>query len=107
MFVVGIIAVILGLTAASFSITVHSTVPDHIVVYSNSLFYESGELTLLFAIIGLIGVVLMNQRRKLAGLLMIIAGIGGFIFLTYSFFPSTVLFFIAGIHRLVTKPIRS
>ncbi len=105
MLIVGLAAGILGLVAASFSYTVHSTVPEHFVVYSASLFIESASLTLMFSIIGIIGALLLNRQPKIAGLFMITAAIGGFIFLTYSYFPSTILFLIAGIKGLFTKRI--
>lgn len=45
----------------------------------------------------------MNKKVKLAGLLMIIAGIGGFIFMTYSYLISILLFVLAGIIGLFLK----
>lgn len=103
MFYIGLVAGILGLAASSFSITVKSTTPDYYIIPSPSFLYEIGELSLLFSIIGLIGVALMKKYPKIAGLLMIVAGIGGFIFMTFTYIISTILFFIVALICLFSK----
>lgn len=55
--------------------------------------------------LGLFGVWLMERNIRISGVLMIVAGIGGFIFMTYSYIIPTVLFTVAGLIGLFIRKV--
>jgi hypothetical protein len=58
---------------------------------------------ILTSIIGIIASILTIFLPRTAGILMILAGIGGFLCLNFIYLPSLILFGIGGILALVRK----
>jgi len=58
---------------------------------------------LVFAIIGLIAGINVKKRHQLAGVLLLIAAIAGYIFLFVGFIVPGILLIIGGILALVSK----
>lgn len=62
-----------------------------------------GRTTIYLAIIGIIGGVIANQNPKVAGILMILSGIGGFMAVSLAYIVAGPLLIIAGILALLKK----
>jgi len=69
-----------------------------------SLAVGLGRTTFYLAIIGIIGAVIVNQNPKVAGILMLLSGIGGFIAVSLAYIIAGPLLIIAGILALLRKP---
>ena len=58
---------------------------------------------LVFSIIGLIAATIVRKKYQIGGIVLLIAGIAGFIFLLIGFIVPGILFIIGGILSLVSK----
>ena len=58
---------------------------------------------LIFSIIGLIAAIVVKKKGQMGGILMLISGIVGFVFLLVGFIVPGILFILGGILALVNK----
>lgn len=58
---------------------------------------------LLFSILGIIGASISKSKPKLAGMLMLISGIAGFICISLFYIISGILFIVAGFMGIFTR----
>ncbi|MEV2696227.1 DUF4064 domain-containing protein [Paenibacillus larvae] len=62
-----------------------------------------GFVAILFSILGIIGAAMSKAKPKLAGIFMVVAGIGGFISVSMLYILSAVLLIIGGCMGLFKK----
>lgn len=62
-----------------------------------------GTLAIFFSILGIIGAAMSKAKPKLAGIFMVIAGIGGFISVSMFYILSAVLLIVGGCMGLFKK----
>lgn len=63
-----------------------------------------GISAIVFSLIGIVGSLLARQKPKAAGIVMLIAAVGGFISASYSFVPPGVLYIISALISYFTDP---
>jgi hypothetical protein len=63
----------------------------------------TGIIALVLSILGIVGAVLVKKKAVVGSILMLIAAIGGFICLSWTYIVSAVLFLIAGLLGLFRK----
>lgn len=62
-----------------------------------------GFLALLFSVLGIVAGTMAKTRTKLAGWLLLVAGIGGFVCISMYFIVTGILYIIAGLMGVFAK----
>lgn len=62
-----------------------------------------GRTTIYLVVIGIIGAVIVNQKPRIAGILMLLSGIGGFMAVSLAYVIAGPLLIVAGILALLKK----
>ncbi|AWB46845.1 hypothetical protein DCC85_06670 [Paenibacillus sp. CAA11] len=62
-----------------------------------------GYAALLFSILGIVGAAMTKSKPKLAGWLMLVSGVGGFISVSMFYIISAVLFVVGGFMGILAK----
>ncbi len=62
-----------------------------------------GRTTIYLVVIGITGAVIVNQKPRIAGILMLLSGIGGFMAVSLAYIIAGPLLIIAGILALLKK----
>ena len=100
--ILAVIGSIFGLEAALF-LLLFGNLGTVFGVKEASLAVGLGRTTIYLAIIGIIGGVIVNQNPKVAGILMILSGIGGFMAVSLAYVIAGPLLIVAGILALLKK----
>lgn len=101
-FVLGLIAGILGFFAAVFALAV-GTAGSALGAEGAGDIVGLGWAAMGFSVLGIIGSVVVKRNDKWGGGLLLIAGIGGLISISFFYILSFVLFLIAGLLALFKK----
>ncbi|MDX6152817.1 DUF4064 domain-containing protein [Marinococcus sp. PL1-022] len=101
-FVLGLIGGILGLFAGVFAL-LFGAIDAGFSETGTSSVTGLGFGALLFSVLGIVGSVLVRNKAKLGGILMIVAAVGGFISVSAFFIISGILLLIAGIMGVARK----
>ncbi len=62
-----------------------------------------GWLAIIFSIIGIVGAVIVKNKTKIGGWIMIISAVGGVISVSFAYALSFVLLIIAGLMAIIKK----
>lgn len=100
--VLGLIGAIIGVLAGLFVVFVGG-VATVLNVAEGSIVSGVAWLSVLFSVVGIVSAVMVKSKTKLAGVLMLIAAIGGFLCLGLFYVLPGVLLLIAGIMGLARK----
>lgn len=107
-FVLGIIGGIIGILSGIFDgvigrvMQVVSVTP--IMTISNYLLEKSGTILVILSVLGIVGAIIVNSNNILAGIFMLIAGVGGFLIAMFVYMLPAILFTIAGLMCFLRKP---
>ncbi|QCT02744.1 hypothetical protein E6C60_2029 [Paenibacillus algicola] len=102
MFAMGLVAGIFGVIASIIALTVGGI--D--AAFSNdgtSSILGLGLTAMIFSILGIIGAAMSKPKPKVAGVLMVISGIAGFISISFFYILSAILFIIGGFMGILGK----
>ncbi|SMF89037.1 Protein of unknown function [Paenibacillus uliginis N3/975] len=102
MFAMGLIAGIFGIIAAIFAIFVGGVDAAFSSDGTSSIF-GLGVSAMLFSILGIVGAAMSKPKPKVAGVLMVISGIAGFISISFFYILSGILFIIGGFMGILGK----
>lgn len=102
MFAMGLIAGIFGIIASIIAIFVGG-VDAAFSDSGTSSIIGLGISAMLFSILGIVGAAMAKPKPKLAGILMIISGIAGFISISMFYILSGILFIIGGFMGILGK----
>lgn len=91
----GILAAVLAMLIGGIGSAFHASGAHQIVSLALS--------AMLLSILGIIGASIAKNRPKLAGLFMLIAGVGGFISISLFYIISGILFIVAGLIGVFTR----
>lgn len=100
--ILGIVGGILGVIAAIIILVAGGT-GEFFGLPLSGFVTSLGWLALVFSVLGIIGGALAISQPGWAGVLMIIAAIGGFVFATLLYIPAGVLLLIGGILALLGR----
>ncbi|GAK40790.1 DUF4064 domain-containing protein [Paenibacillus urinalis] len=102
MFAMGLIAGIFGIIASIVALMIGGV---------DAAFSDSGTSSItglaisamIFSILGIIGSAMAKSKPKIAGIIMLVSGIAGFISISMFFILSGVLFVVAGFMGILSK----
>lgn len=100
--VLGIIGGIFGLFAAIIALVVGG-IGSAVGAEGGSTVVGLGWLAILCAIVGIVGAALVNSKTQIAGILMLLSALGGFISISFFWLLPGVLLLIAGLLALIRK----
>ena len=98
--VLGIIGGIFGFLGSIFSMSVGGIVS---AFDGGNLIFVLGISAMLFSILGLVGGLITEKKRKLGGTFMVIAAIAGIVSISFFFVLPGILFLIGGVMALFRK----
>ena len=98
--ILGIIGGIFGLIGATFALFIGG-LGGALEAEGASQIVGLGWFGFLFAILGIVAGAIAIAKPKIAGILMLVAGIGGIISISAAFAPASILLMVAGILALV------
>lgn len=100
--VLGLIGGILGIISGIYAMNIGGLASvfhiDRAVTINN---FGIGAIVL--SIIGIIGALVIKNKEKLGGILMVIAALGGIVCITYFYIPSGILLIIPGLMSIFSK----
>lgn len=102
MLVMGIIGGVFGILASIFAMTVGG-LGSAFGAEGGDQIIGLGFAAMLFSILGIIAGAIAKSKRKLAGWLLLISGIAGFICISMFFTISGILFIVAGLMGVFSK----
>lgn len=101
-FVLGLIGGIIGFFAAGFAIA-FGGLGKALQAEGASTVSTLGWVAVLFSAIGIVGAVLVYKHPRIAGTIMLVAGVGGLICIGAFYILPFVLFVIGGLMALIKK----
>ncbi|MFD2371505.1 DUF4064 domain-containing protein [Brevibacillus sp. GCM10020057] len=102
MFALGLIAGIFGVISAVLAMFIGG-VGEALNANGASTVSGLGMAALLFSILGIIAAAISKSKTKLAGWLMLVAGVGGFISVSLFYILSGILFVVGGLMGIFSK----
>lgn len=100
MFAMGLIAGIFGIIASIIALFVGEI---DAAFGGKSGITGLGISALIFSVLGIVGAAMSKAKPKIAGILMIISGVAGFISIFMFYILSGILFVIAGFMGIISK----
>lgn len=102
MFAMGLIAGIFGIISSLFAMFLGG-VATAFGASSGETVTNLGWAALILSVVGIVGAAMAKSKPKLAGWLMIVAGIGGLISVSMYYILSTILFVVGGFMGVLSK----
>ncbi|MGL4762856.1 MAG: DUF4064 domain-containing protein [Sarcina sp.] len=107
-FILGIIAGIIGIIVGLFDGIIGgfmNLMPmNNIMGLENYFLEKTGTILVILSILGIVGAILANSNSTLAGVFMLISGLGGFLISMFLYMLPAILFTVAGLMCILRMP---